>query len=349
MNSTKTTTGCDHLPDACATEFTREDRHLEHRRNKDGSWWQRVMERDKPLLRAIVVLVLCLNFSTGRYILYPFTIFSTWVHEMCHGIAAILMGGYISKLLIFNDGSGLAYTATTDESWKRGFVASAGYTGTALVGGFLLLFRRMKLGPTVGTICIGIAILLSCILYVRNKFGLIVLPIEGVLLVICGWFFRASWVGHLYAFLAATCSFNAYESIQELFQSGQGYVNGEVRNSDAHTVAEFWGGTYILWATWWLVFATIMSAIGIIFVIEPRVPVQPSTTTTTTLPTTTTTTTTYTKPSVFTTTTYQPPTPQEQQPQMAVVVASDWACPRCSLFNSMSVSHCKACGQPRNS
>ena len=44
----------------------------------------------------------------GALLLYPFTILTTWFHEMGHGIAAILMGERFDHLLIFPDGSGLA-------------------------------------------------------------------------------------------------------------------------------------------------------------------------------------------------------------------------------------------------
>ena len=43
--------------------------------------------RDKRLLRAILLIVILLNAPIGRYILYPFAIFSTWIHESFHGLA----------------------------------------------------------------------------------------------------------------------------------------------------------------------------------------------------------------------------------------------------------------------
>lgn len=196
-------------------------------------------------------------------------IFSTWVHECCgHGFMAILVGGSIDKLLIYPDGSGLAYTYTSGETWKRAFVASAGYMGTAFLGGILLLFRRTHRGPTVGTIGIGIVILLSCALFIRNTFGAVTMSVMGVAIVICGWKLKARAVGYLFSFLAATTSFNAIMSIHDLFAPGECYVNGQPRYSDAHTVAELWGMSYVFWASWWFAFALIMSLIGLIFVFD---------------------------------------------------------------------------------
>lgn len=258
------------LPDACGNDDRQENLLAAQQRDDGRSRTERIMQRDKVLIIACVVMAVLMNFSTGKFVLYPFQLFSTWVHEMSHGTAAILVGGRIAYLQIFHDGSGLCYYYISGVSWKSAFVASAGYTGTAFWGGMLLLFRRTTLGPTIGTIAIGSAILLSCLLYVRNQFGLVVLSIEGFVLIFCGWFLPARWLDNLYAFLAAACSLNAILDIKNLFGASQGYVNGEVQNTDAHTVSEYWGYDYRFWAMLWFVFALFMTAVGVIFARDAR-------------------------------------------------------------------------------
>lgn len=44
-------------------------------------------QREKRLLRAIVIIVTFLNIPFGNFILYPFQLFSTWIHESFHGLA----------------------------------------------------------------------------------------------------------------------------------------------------------------------------------------------------------------------------------------------------------------------
>lgn len=254
-------------PDAEGSKF---EHLLAQTTGDNDSRVTKFMKRDKPLLVAIAAMVLLMNIPKAwmvGMVLYPFKIFSTWVHELSHGTAAILVGGGISKLLIYPDTSGLAWTYTSGSSFERGFVASAGYTGTAVLGMILLLFRRTHRGPTVGTIGIGVTIILSCLMYVRNTFGLVYLPIMAVVLIVCAWKLNAKHVGYLYSFLAATCSFNAVDNISELF-GGVGYVNGEVAENDAMAVAEHWGGTNIVWASIWLGFALVCSAIGLLFAFD---------------------------------------------------------------------------------
>mmetsp|Transcript_14571 Transcript_14571/g.24179 ORF Transcript_14571/g.24179 Transcript_14571/m.24179 type:complete len:308 (-) Transcript_14571:41-964(-) len=258
------------LPDACGND-TREESLIAAQQKDDGrSRTERILQRDKVLLGACVLMLILMNFQTGRYVLYPFSLFATWVHEMSHGTAAILVGGRIGYLQIFQDGSGLCYYYVADVAWRKAVVASAGYCGTAFWGCILLLFRRTTLGPTIGTIGFGVAMLLSCALYVRNTFGLVVLCIEGLFLLSCGWFLPAVWLDNLYAFLAATSSMNALMDIKNLFGSGQGYVNGEVHNTDAHQVSEYWGNDYRFWATSWFVFAIVMTLVGLFFSRDAR-------------------------------------------------------------------------------
>ena len=127
-----------------------------------------------------------------------------------------------------------------------------------------MLFRRTTLGPTIGTIGLGLAVLLSVALYVRNEWGMVALTLEGVVLVLCGWKLPAAFLDHLYSFLALTVSLNAIENIHDLYGSDEGYVNGELRNTDAHTVAEVRGGDYRAWATQWLCLSIAMTAAGIL-------------------------------------------------------------------------------------
>lgn len=259
-------------PEVCGpdADISKQEHLLAHATDEDDSRISKFIKRDKPLLISIGVMTVIMNLDKLSYVLYPFKIFATWIHEMSHGVAAMLVGGGIRKLLIYPDTSGLAYTYIADSDFKRGFVASGGYTGTAVLGMVMLLFRRTHRGPTVGTICLGVMIILSCILYVRNTFALVMLPIMALVLIICAWKLRAREVGYLYSFLAATCSFNAVDNISDLFE-GVGYVNGQPTDGDAHTVADVWGGTNIMWASWWLIFALVCSAIGLLFAFDGSV------------------------------------------------------------------------------
>ena len=93
----------DQLPDACSNDTRQERLISSQQKDSSKSKIQRFFERERTLIFACVVIGFAMNFTEGQYLLYPFKLFSTWVHEMCHGMAAILTGGYIAKINVFRD------------------------------------------------------------------------------------------------------------------------------------------------------------------------------------------------------------------------------------------------------
>src|SRR5262249_34249944 len=86
-----------------------------------------------------IVLTLALQLIPyGRWLTYPFLIFSTFIHETCHALATVLTGGKVDSLTVALDGSGLTF--------RQGgiglIIVPAGYIGTAIVGGILLILSR---------------------------------------------------------------------------------------------------------------------------------------------------------------------------------------------------------------
>lgn len=76
----------------------------------------------------------------ARPLSYPFLLFSTFVHETCHALAAVFTLGRVEGLIIHWNGSGVTYT----QGGLRSVILSAGYLGTPVIGGALLLFSRKQ-------------------------------------------------------------------------------------------------------------------------------------------------------------------------------------------------------------
>lgn len=225
---------------------------------------KRLLENERRLLTAIVVLLILANVPYGRLVLYPFALFSTWVHEMSHGVAALLLGGDVEWLKIYPDTSGLARTRRPDNAFATAFVASAGYVGTSIVGAAMLAARRFERVGANGTAAFGAAMLLSVVLWVRNPFGVVALLIIGGLLVAAGAKLKGETAASLYAFLAATCSLNAFTNIKDLLGRGTMQVGGQVvSHSDANTVAAALLLPAWFWAGSWLLLAVVLTGVGL--------------------------------------------------------------------------------------
>uniref|UniRef100_A0A7S2I834 Uncharacterized protein n=1 Tax=Helicotheca tamesis TaxID=374047 RepID=A0A7S2I834_9STRA len=225
-------------------------------------------QEDRRLLRAIAFIIILLNLPYVEFLLYPFLLFSTWIHEMCHGIAALFIGGRVEWLNVYPNGSGLAYTLIPVGKFNSAFVAGAGYQGTAVAGGIMLSFRRTIRGPRWGCVLIGLVMLLSCAVWMRNVFGLAVFLPMGVGLALAGWCLPKFWIGELYALVAATTCLNAITSVHVLFGTTEANVGGVTRKSDATTMEDLFLIPYWVWATIWLLLAFVMTMVGIILVVD---------------------------------------------------------------------------------
>jgi hypothetical protein len=92
---------------------------------------------------------------------YPFRLLLTIVHELGHGLAALLTGGNFISFQISADGSGLAYTAG---GW-RFVVIPAWYLGVALFGAGLIMIGRNAQASRTAMGLIGGSMMLLALRY----------------------------------------------------------------------------------------------------------------------------------------------------------------------------------------
>ena len=117
--------------------------------------------------RYILISAIILTFLLGMVpfigwlLLYPFELFGTFIHESWHAIAAVLTGGQSKGMHINWDTSGLAYSS----GGIRPIVASAGYLGSTLTGGILLLVARHERLAQPALVIAGALTLLSTIFF----------------------------------------------------------------------------------------------------------------------------------------------------------------------------------------
>jgi len=206
------------------------------------------IRRESILLRSCLAIVLLLNIPFGRYVLYPLLIFSTWIHEMCHALAALMVGGRVSWLRIYADGSGLAFYSLPV---TKGFgMASLIVIGVTLL--FCAYFLPSSSVPphlsspsTSSPPC-----WLNPLRWCRE---------------------RRPGIDDLYAVVAITVCLNSASSIRTLFGSGSGYVAGVLRPSDASTMADLFPSTpYWFWATIWLLLSILSTLFGLAFPFKAR-------------------------------------------------------------------------------
>lgn len=125
------------------------------------------------LVGSIVVTVLLYHvIPYGRQIGYPLMLLSTLVHELGHGVAAVLVGGSFERFEMFADGSGVAYSRGDFGRFARAFISAGGLVGPAFIGGVGFIVGRTPKAARIALAVFGVAMLLSLLLVVRGLFGM---------------------------------------------------------------------------------------------------------------------------------------------------------------------------------
>lgn len=99
--------------------------------------------------------------------LYPLKIFAVFIHETGHALAAVLTGGRVVSMVVTPYESGYVQYIGGNPL----LVASAGYVGSALFGGLMLLLAGHE--PRTTPVFGGLAVLFGAmtVWFVRNPFG----------------------------------------------------------------------------------------------------------------------------------------------------------------------------------
>lgn len=132
------------------------------------------------LFGAIFIGVLAL---WDTMLVYPLKVLVVLMHELSHGLAAVLTGGSIVDIEVNENQGGVCWT----RGGSRFIVLSAGYLGSMLMGaGLLVASARTKHGDRALATALGAVILGVTLVYVRNGFGLGFGIATGVALIVIG-------------------------------------------------------------------------------------------------------------------------------------------------------------------
>lgn len=215
------------------------------------------------LLGALLASVVLFNVPYGMYVLYPFKLFATWLHETGHGVAALLAGGEFQRMVIRADTSGTAYHTATSGTLARAFVASAGYMGTTIFGGLLLwLGTKSERSSRMVLAALGVTMVAMDVVFMRNLFGLVAIGAIGVALVIAARKAGTAVASGILHLLAAQSCLNALLDIRVLFMVGTSTVPGQGR-SDAATMQDLLLLPYWFWAALWMGLSVVLLSLAL--------------------------------------------------------------------------------------
>jgi hypothetical protein len=166
------------------------------------------------VLFAFVITVALTFIPIANKVLYPFKLFSTFVHEASHGLSAIITGGKWNSFVINVDTSGYALT---QGGW-RFIIIPAGYLGTSLIGGILLILsaRKSHIARVILMITGSVLVLITLIFGKTTPTYLTGIGFGGVLFFI-GFLTKGFFPAFVLNFLAVNLSLNALLDVKTLF------------------------------------------------------------------------------------------------------------------------------------
>ncbi len=230
----------------------------------------------KLLLVATAISIVLWFVPYAEYLVYPFRLFVTLIHESGHALVAFVTGGSVQSLTIAADGSGLVYSSSGSLLGQI-FTSSAGYVGTMLFGVFLLYLIRKNVSPNKMLFGSGVFILVITIVFgvlspvfnflsLQVGFGSVAFTVFVAVLLTAALFALAKFANERTArwitgFLAVQCLLNAISDLKTVFFINAPVVGADMQN-DATNMANATGIPAFLWVVVWIVISLGLLFIG---------------------------------------------------------------------------------------
>jgi len=208
----------------------------------------RVTHQARIVLVVSIVLTIALYFLPfARIIARPLVLFSTLVHELGHGVAAILVGGRFEALLMWSDGSGVATWTALVGRIGHATIAAGGLVGPSIGAAICLAAGRRPKTAQFTLVTLGILFIVAEIFVVRTLFGAVYVAAVALIFLAAGTLAKPWFAQLLLVFVGVQLALSVFSRGDYLFTAVANTSAG-VMPSDTAQIAEalilpywFWG------------------------------------------------------------------------------------------------------------
>lgn len=197
----------------------------------------------------------------GQYLAYPLLLISTLVHELGHGIAAVLVGADFVEFRMWKDGSGVAMHTVPGSDAARAFISAGGLCGPAVAAAGMLAAAQNARWARIALGAFGAALALALLLVVRNSFGAAFTGILAAAALLIATRASAHLAQVTLLFLAVQLALSVFSRGDYLFKQFAETTQGRMP-SDSQQMAEAMGGAYWFWGGMCAVFSVAMLLVG---------------------------------------------------------------------------------------
>ena len=215
--------------------------------------WECTFPRVKRLL-APLLFALAAFFFPDSMAVRPLWLLVTALHEACHGLVATLLGGTITSFHVNMNAGGWCGYSMPDSLWRTLLVASAGYTGSLVVGGLLLVAAARTRHDRWFLGALGLVLLYLSWLCLTSAslFGTLFCASTGVVFLVLARLRLGAVHDFLLRTIGLSCALMATRDIKD------DLVDRTVQGSDADAIARLLHVPTYPVGVAWLVVATLL-------------------------------------------------------------------------------------------
>lgn len=220
-------------------------------------------------LVSVIVTGVLYAIPYGQYIAYPLLLLSTLVHELGHGVSAVLMGGNFEEFKMWADGSGVAMHTGHLGAVQSAVVSAGGLVGPALAAAVGMGCARKAKAARGFLLILGLGLVVAEVLVVRNLFGLVFV---GVLAALClGVALKAGEevAQAVVIFLSVQLALSVFSRSDYLF-TDVAQTSGGTMPSDVAQMANALVGPYWFWGAVCAAFSLVVLAGGAFALLRPK-------------------------------------------------------------------------------
>jgi hypothetical protein len=175
-------------------------------------------------------------------VLWPLRLFVVFLHELSHGLAAVLTGGSILRIEISPNEGGVCWTA----GGIRFVVLNAGYLGSLLFGALMLVASTRPSLARFVLLLLGAAVVAVTLLFVRGVFAFVYGGLSGGLLL---WLARRASNKGAEIILQTV---GTVSGLYALWDVATDVLLRSAKGSDAAALAELTGIPAVIWGIAWI-------------------------------------------------------------------------------------------------
>jgi hypothetical protein len=175
----------------------------------------------------------------------PMVWFATMVHELGHGVTAILTGGEFIEFKMWSNGSGVAPVRVSGEL-SYALVSAGGLVGPSMAAALGFAAARSGRWARIALLAVAIVLLWALVFKVRNLFGA---GFVASMVALCGGvalLAAARGAQLVLMFLSVQLALALWSDVDYMFSDTAATSAGTLP-SDSAAIASALGGTYWMW------------------------------------------------------------------------------------------------------